>query len=469
MCSVQEGDIENINTSKNTRRQLTTDKTKCMKCADTLAVVIVRGNDPLCKGCFLAYFVHKFRATIGKARVIRQGERVLLAFSGGLCSRAMLHMVCEGLSQSAVKKFRFIPGVVFVDEGATLGLGQEERNSNISRVRTLVEKTGFSFHIARLEDVFEDQHSSVNVERQDHQNSCLCKVPLSERKSVPCLNLSAAEKIKQLFKELTSMTSKEDWLLRLRNEVLCKVARDEGYSKVMLGNCATRVAVQLLSNISQGRGGALLYDISFADDRYADITFVRPMREFMAKEIALYNYFNGNTTVNIATLAAMSGAYSSIDQLTENFVIGLQEEYSFTVNTIFRTGEKLASKEKMDNDNQCTMCGVPINNANRTLNHVTQDVARLEINENILSTKVPCLNEFEGACSNICKVASEVEPKLTLNDIVSTLCYGCQLTLKDINSLNVDNLPPFLKSAAQKVLQRSKMKEQIQEFLIEDE
>lgn len=67
----------------------------CMKCGEN-AIVLVRNNDPFCKTCFLEYAVHKFRATIGKARVIHQGERVLLAVSGGSSSSAMLDLVVKG-------------------------------------------------------------------------------------------------------------------------------------------------------------------------------------------------------------------------------------------------------------------------------------------------------------------------------------------------------------------------------------
>ena len=103
MCSVNEIEQagDSIKSKKSSKRR---DKGNsknfagegsCMKCPEK-AVVLVRNNDPFCRTCFLDYIMHKFRATIGKARVIHQGQRVLLAVSGGSASMAMLDLVIKG-------------------------------------------------------------------------------------------------------------------------------------------------------------------------------------------------------------------------------------------------------------------------------------------------------------------------------------------------------------------------------------
>jgi len=42
--------------------------------------------------------------------------------------------------------------------------------------------------------------------------------------------------------------------------LLIDVAKTHGYSKVMTGHCGTRLAVNLLSDISQGRGAQVALD-----------------------------------------------------------------------------------------------------------------------------------------------------------------------------------------------------------------
>ena len=103
MCSVDEieqvGDNTKPKKGENRRdkgnRKNFAGEGSCMKCPEK-AVVHVRNNDPFCRTCFLDYIVHKFRATIGKARVIHQGQRVLVAVSGGSASSTMLDLVIKG-------------------------------------------------------------------------------------------------------------------------------------------------------------------------------------------------------------------------------------------------------------------------------------------------------------------------------------------------------------------------------------
>lgn len=47
------------------------------------------------RACFQVYITHKFRAAIGKTKLVRDGELVLVAFSGGPSSSALLSLIQE--------------------------------------------------------------------------------------------------------------------------------------------------------------------------------------------------------------------------------------------------------------------------------------------------------------------------------------------------------------------------------------
>lgn len=111
-----------------------------------------------------------------------------------------------------------------------------------------------------------------------------------------------------------------------RQHLLVHTARTRGYSKLLLGESCSRLAVRLLTCVSLGRGAHLAQDTvgvsadslmapppllglkavcglqGFSDCRFGDVTLVRPMREFSAKEIAVYNHMFGVPTVIIPTL-----------------------------------------------------------------------------------------------------------------------------------------------------------------------
>ncbi|XP_006762253.1 PREDICTED: cytoplasmic tRNA 2-thiolation protein 2 isoform X1 [Myotis davidii] len=127
---------------------------KCVKCSEGLPVVVIRAGDAFCRDCFKAFYVHKFRAVLGKNRLIFPGEKVLLAWSGGPSSSSMIWQVLEGLSRDSAKRLRFVPGVVYVDEGAACGQSPEDRAKTLAEMKLILQTVGFPWHIVALEEVF---------------------------------------------------------------------------------------------------------------------------------------------------------------------------------------------------------------------------------------------------------------------------------------------------------------------------
>ncbi|EOB08765.1 UPF0432 protein C16orf84-like protein, partial [Anas platyrhynchos] len=96
----------------------------------------------------------------------------------------------------------------------------------------------------------------------------------------------------------------------------------------------------------------------FVDSRHGDVTLVRPMREYMAKEIAFYNHFFGVPTVITPPLSTKRREKTSIHRLMESFLLGLQADFPSTISTVYRTGEKLsaAPAEASSELQRCLLC-----------------------------------------------------------------------------------------------------------------
>lgn len=58
---------------------------------------------------------HKFRACLGKSRVMRSGDRVLVGFSGSDGSTALLHLIQSGLGDTSHKRLMVQPLVLYID------------------------------------------------------------------------------------------------------------------------------------------------------------------------------------------------------------------------------------------------------------------------------------------------------------------------------------------------------------------
>ena len=89
------------------------------------------------------------------------------------------------------------------------------------------------------------------------------------------------------------------------------------------------------------------------------------MREFSDEEIQIYNNFSSANYENrikpdsINSNTESRDSLHSIQILTRNFLVGLQENFPATIPTIFRTGDKLSVSDDVvtdDSGEKCIIC-----------------------------------------------------------------------------------------------------------------
>uniref|UniRef100_A0A8C3DZN2 Cytoplasmic tRNA 2-thiolation protein 2 n=1 Tax=Corvus moneduloides TaxID=1196302 RepID=A0A8C3DZN2_CORMO len=357
----------------------------CMKCGQGTAALVIRVGDPFCRGCFREYFVHKFRAMLGKNRVIFPGEKVLLAVSGGPASSAMVRQVQE-VRFGAWGDSGALALPPCLPEGAVRRQSPEQREQTLAQMETLLQATGFPYHVIHLEEALqlppsilqpglersgpsgpsykEAVDSFIQQQRQDGDSGT--SLPGHSTQDTPAGSpatprLPDAAQTQELlrgFEAAGTATAREELLQMLRTHLIVQTARDRGYAKVMMGESLTRVAIKLLTNLSLGRGAFLAVDTGFTDQRHGDVMVVRPMRDYTAKEIAFYNRFFSVPTVSVPPLFTKRREKPSIHQLVERFLLGLQEEFPSTISTVYRTGEKLSPEPaKASSESQrCLLC-----------------------------------------------------------------------------------------------------------------
>ncbi|XP_050398297.2 cytoplasmic tRNA 2-thiolation protein 2-A [Patella vulgata] len=345
MCSVADGDEIAKPRDKNTSVGR-----KCMKCEED-GFIITRVNDAFCRKCFTVYVVHKFRSAIGKSKLVRDGDVVLLAYSGGPSSTALLHLVQEGLSPRAHKKLRFKPVILHIDESASLDLSAEIKKENLMKICERIKTTGYQGYISSIEQ-------GLNISGLTPDSPPLY-IQLDEQDKLMSHCQHKMAEFTDVLSSMKSLTAKEDFIKTLRTQLILSIAKQMGYSKIMTADTNSRLAVNILSDIAQGRGSQVSYETGFYDSRYKDMMILRPIRDLSIKEVAVYDQMNDLHPVFIPTLTTKGSYGSSIDRLTENFVTGLQADYLSTVSNIVRTGEKLGIEENGYKD-ICTFCQSPL-------------------------------------------------------------------------------------------------------------
>ncbi|KAJ4970092.1 hypothetical protein NE237_003191 [Protea cynaroides] len=286
----------------------------CVKCKVDAALAGDECN--LCFGCFRASLFGKFKVTVTTKDLISPTDNVLIAFSGGPSSRVALQFVHEiqqkaqrNLDASRDKSYPvFGVGAAFIDESAISSISSHEFEQAIQDIRLIVSSLAppaKELHIAPIGNIF-------SLDPND-----------------------GTERLKELLHTINDVTGKEDFLQHLRMISLQKIASDHGYTKLVLGSCASRIACHVISATVKGQGYSLPADIQYVDARW-EVPVVLPLRDCLAQELKMLCHHEG-----LKTLELLDGPRSGINGLVSSFVTLLQEENPSRQPTIVRTAEKL--------------------------------------------------------------------------------------------------------------------------------
>ncbi|KAI9297016.1 hypothetical protein K502DRAFT_363683 [Neoconidiobolus thromboides FSU 785] len=292
----------------------------CIKCKTEKSSLIVR-NIRYCKSCFLYNFEGKFRSILNRTRSIndKNCQNMLLAFSGGISSRAMLQLV-KNFTTPHNKYGNIL--VCHIDESIVL----DNCNNNVNELESIVQGYNFEYKKINLESIYQ-QDENENKRR-----------------------------LLELLNSLSNLTEKEDLIQNLKHTLLVQIAKESNSSMLLLGDSSTTIAIKTIALTSKGRGFSLPFEIATESNCYQGVTLIRPMRDSINKEIAMFNYFNQLSTPWLSTIYTKKPGRSSIFRLTEEFIINLDNGFPSTVSTIVRTANKLTPSSKVDAKKWCLLC-----------------------------------------------------------------------------------------------------------------
>ncbi|VDQ08349.1 unnamed protein product [Trichobilharzia regenti] len=248
----------------------------CVKCQGPPAVLIRKDDPALCRSCFISSCLHKINSAFGKYGLNSGGSSVALAFSGGQNSAALLKLISE----------------------------YQECQSDLDLIVDVMKRTGFEYHIMPSDEVIlhltKNKHILKNF-RNDLFQSKMTSSMLSS---------------KQRYEDYSRLSSLVDCARRLD----CKF--------LILGECGNRIAVKYLQEIVGGRGNHSSIQTSFLDERFKDVTIVRPLRDFLAKELTLFAHFMcvKPATPNdpLTSIMLQNPSVNTLERLTQDFLASLQ-------------------------------------------------------------------------------------------------------------------------------------------------
>ncbi|KAH8353477.1 hypothetical protein KR084_011277 [Drosophila pseudotakahashii] len=273
-----------------------------------------------CRDCFLAYARHKFRAALGAAKILPRNAEVLLVLDGSAESLVLLDMLHFAQTQNTFKRLHCNARVVYVEDQQVQGRDPVD----VEALQSLsTQYAPFEFHVIELGAL------PSSLQRiKDYSPSP-----------------REANELGEKIQKLRSLTSRQDYLQQQRKNLIASVAQNLQCSHVFEPSITVDLATQLLTAIALGRGGSAALDVALLDDRLAgDVKLLRPLKDLNEQEIQFYVHAQRLKPLiqTGSRYGQECGQTASLQNLTSAFVANLQQNYSSTVSTVFRTGDKIA-------------------------------------------------------------------------------------------------------------------------------
>ncbi|KAJ1765586.1 Cytoplasmic tRNA 2-thiolation protein 2 [Coemansia sp. RSA 1752] len=425
----------------------------CIKCKVTKPSISIR-RTLYCKDCFVKASIVKFRAALTKSRkrIELPQTKVMVALSGGAASSAMLKLTADFMNMERKGTDAEPPftGVVVghVDESCLFPGSQEDE------ICTIAAESGLPYFKVALEDVFapgEGQLALLELVKASIAPGAALD-QFCARLVEPAQTDSHADQLKALFAGLTSATDKEDMLEIVKTALIMRLARNLECGAVLLGDSATRTAVKVMALTGHGRGLSLPLEAGTESQWFHGVVVVRPMRDFVVKEIAFFNRWTRQRAAFVPTFTTGGPRRASIGRLAEAFIVELDRDFPSTVPTVCRTLQKLEPRAEALAARPCVVCGMPA----EPDAHAWR--SRLTISNAQDTEQLPVPVEASAADSL---------------DITSCLCYSCQNMLHHTTPGTV--LPRFCTTQLQNAEDstasannHNDLRAKIEEFLIDD-
>ncbi|XP_059050430.1 cytoplasmic tRNA 2-thiolation protein 2 [Achroia grisella] len=301
---------------------------KCKKC-EANGTITLRKKDWYCNICFLNNIHHKFRSILGKNKILSTNEKILLCLSGGTASTVLLDMVHCGISLNSHKKLRIVPHALHV-----IGPGNEEYNLKVANsIIKACKHYSIDLHIINIADYV-----------QNHNNLTQNVNVIPERNSV------SSDMFFQILNSMPS-TARNDFILKVKQNLYVKCAKEISCKFIFTAETTSTLAINLLSNLTVGRGSQVHNDVGFCDKRDNEVTILRPMKDISKEELNQYI-----TIKQIGPVHDCDMLDNSLQSVIRTFVTDLQNNFQSTVSSVCKTADKIGIYEDKKIEHRCMLC-----------------------------------------------------------------------------------------------------------------
>ena len=163
-----------------------------------------------------------------------------MAVSGGASSAAMLQLIREGLSvENQHRRLQFVPSLLHIDETAVL---PRDTDSSAAGVKQNLSSYEFDCYFSSIAKSFRRSDQKFFV-----KNDASCVLA----------DGSGEAQLSDALSHITCASSKEELIRRLRIQLIVDIAVAEGFDAIFLGSSGSRLSIQLITDVAQGKGNQI--------------------------------------------------------------------------------------------------------------------------------------------------------------------------------------------------------------------
>ncbi len=228
----------------------------CTRCRKRPAAYLrASSGEALCRQCFIKSIEDKVLRTIRDYELVRSGDNIGLAVSGGKDSLVLLHIISKFIRKKILRDVKV--QVFTIDEELEYSKHKLERQSVI---RKMCEEAGLSYNVYKISELLGISVEEVyNRIRQQGENIHMCTI-----------------------------------CGVLRRKAMNELAKRLNLTKIMTAHNLDDEAQTVLLNVfSNDLKRFKWFGVETGEDVESFVPRVKPMRFIREEEIALYAYFTG--------------------------------------------------------------------------------------------------------------------------------------------------------------------------------
>lgn len=325
------------------------DTNLCHRCQTFQPVIKTRGQS-LCSECFCKYVSTKVVKRMELSFRVRDSTpghqpELLVPFSFGPCSNALLHVLSQHLRGQSQKSGRtgYQLHVLHVDYQGSMDYRLWDKLQ--------LRYPEHAYSCCQLEDVVDDQDLSPLLTDRTSQNSASAVIGDDENRL--SAHLSA----------LPSTTARADVFQLLRHRRVIQFAKEHNCDAILWAHSTTALAARTLAETAKGRGFALPWLVGDGESPLG-VPSHYPLREILSKEVVAFASHAEPSYEDLVlkedSKPAVSTKNTTIDDLMEQYFTNVEAEYPSIVANVVRTTGKLQSPSLDQIEKHCELCNLPL-------------------------------------------------------------------------------------------------------------